>query len=67
MALYDLTNDPFDAEKGRWREAHKRRDKEIDGMRVNRTSIYATSFQSSAKKAKMRSRDMQIGRILEIH
>ncbi len=40
MALYDLTNDPFNVEKGRLREAHKRRDKEIDDMRINRTSMY---------------------------
>ena len=31
-ALYNLTNDPYEIEKGRLREAHKRRDKEIDDM-----------------------------------
>jgi hypothetical protein len=29
VALYDLTIDPFDMEKGRLRETHKRHDKEI--------------------------------------
>jgi hypothetical protein len=51
VALYDLTNDPFDAEKGRWREAHKRRDKEIDGMRDNRTSIYAYLISKLSKES----------------
>jgi len=39
-ALYDLTNDPHEVEKSRLREAHKRRDKEIDDMRMDRTSMY---------------------------
>jgi len=40
-SLYDLTNDRYDVEKGRLREAHKHRDKEINDMRVDRTSMYA--------------------------
>jgi hypothetical protein len=40
-SLYDLTNDRYDVEKGRLREAHKHRDKEIHDMRVDRTSMYA--------------------------
>jgi len=51
VALYDLTNDPFDAEKGRWREAHKRRDKEIDDMRVDRTSMYAYLISKLSKES----------------
>jgi cupin superfamily acireductone dioxygenase involved in methionine salvage len=31
-SLYDLTNDQYDVEKGRLREAHKHRDKEINDM-----------------------------------
>jgi len=52
-SLFDLTNDRYDVEKGRLREAHKHRDKEIHDMRVDRTSMYAY----------MRSRDMLIGPI----
>jgi hypothetical protein len=40
-ALYDLTNDPHEVEMSRLWEAHKRRDKEIDDMRIDCTSMYA--------------------------
>jgi hypothetical protein len=38
-ALYDLTNDPHEVEKGRLRKAYERRDKEVDDMRIDRTSM----------------------------
>jgi hypothetical protein len=34
-ANYNLANDPYDVEKVRLREAHKRRDKEIVDMKVD--------------------------------
>jgi len=51
MALYDLTNDPHDVEKGRLREAHKRRDKETDDMRIDRTSMYAYLISKLSKES----------------
>jgi hypothetical protein len=41
ITQYKLTNDPYDIEKGRLREAHKRRDKEIDNMKTDRISMFA--------------------------
>jgi hypothetical protein len=38
-ALYDLMNDPYDVERERLREAHKRRDKEIDDIHIDHMSM----------------------------
>jgi hypothetical protein len=38
--LYDLKNDPYEINWGRLREAYKRRDEEIDDMRVDHTSRF---------------------------
>jgi len=51
IALYDLTNDPFNVEKGKLREMHKRRDKEIDDMRIDRTSMYAYLISKLSKES----------------
>jgi hypothetical protein len=51
MALYDSTNDPHDIEKGRLREAQKRRDKEIDDMHIDRTSMYAYLISKLSKES----------------
>jgi hypothetical protein len=50
--LHDVTNDPYDIEKGRPMEAHKRREKKIY-MCVDRTSMYAylISILSTSKVA----------------
>jgi hypothetical protein len=40
-ALYNPTNDPHEIEKGRLRKAHKSWDKEIDDMRIDRTSMFS--------------------------
>jgi len=50
-ADYNLANDPHDIEKGRLREAHKRRDKEVDDMRVDRTSMYAYLLSKLSKES----------------
>jgi hypothetical protein len=50
-ALYNLTNDPYEIEKGRLREAHKRRDKEIDDMRIDRTSMFAYLISKLSKES----------------
>ena len=50
-ADYDLANDPHDIEKGLLREAHKRRDKEVDDMRVDRTSMYAYLLSKLSKES----------------
>lgn len=49
--LYDLTNDPHDVEKVRLREAYKHRDKEVDDMRVDRTSMYAYLISKLSKES----------------
>jgi hypothetical protein len=41
LKQYNLANDLYEIEKGRLREAYKRQDKEIDDMRVDRTSMFA--------------------------
>jgi hypothetical protein len=48
---FDLANDPHDIEKTRLREAHKRRDKEVDDMRVDRTSMYAYLLSKLSKES----------------
>ena len=50
-SLYDLTNDRYDVEKGRLREAHKHRDKEINDMQVDRTSMYAYLISKLSKES----------------
>jgi hypothetical protein len=50
-SLYDLTNDHYDVEKGRLREAHKHRDKEINDMQVDRTSMYAYLISKLSKES----------------
>jgi hypothetical protein len=51
MVLYDLTNDPYDVEKARLREAYKRQDKEIDDMRIDCTSMYAYLISKLSKES----------------
>jgi hypothetical protein len=51
IAEFDLKNDPHEIEKGRLREAHKRRDKEIDDMRIERTSMYAYLISKLSKES----------------
>lgn len=42
MLDYDISlMDPYDIKKGRLQEAHKRKDKEINDMIVDRTVMYA--------------------------
>jgi hypothetical protein len=48
---FDLANDPHDIEKTRLREAHKRRDKEVGDMRVDRTSMYAYLLSKLSKES----------------
>jgi hypothetical protein len=50
-ALYDLTNDPHDVKKARLQEAHKHRDKEIDDMKVDRTSMFAYLISKLSKES----------------
>jgi len=50
-SLYDLTNDRYDVEKGRLREAHKYRDNKINDMRVDRTSMYAYLISKLSKES----------------
>jgi hypothetical protein len=47
---FDLANDPHEIEKTRLREAHKRRDKEIDDMWVDQTSMYAYMLSKLSKE-----------------
>jgi hypothetical protein len=51
LADFDLANDTNDIEKTRLREAHKRRDKEIDDMRVDRTSMFAYLLSKLSKES----------------
>jgi hypothetical protein len=48
---FNLQNDPHDIEKGRLREAHKRRDKEIDDMQIDRTSMFAYIISKLSKES----------------
>jgi len=50
-ALFDLTNDPHEIEEGRLKEALKRRDKEIDDMNIDRTSMYAYLLSKLSKES----------------
>jgi len=48
---FNLQSDPHDIEKGRLREAHKRRDKEIDDMQIDRTSMFAYIISKLSKES----------------
>jgi hypothetical protein len=61
-SLYDMKNDPYEINKGRLREAHKRRGKELDDMRVDCTSMFAFIISSIARKVLMKFRDRRNGR-----
>jgi len=50
-ADYDLGNDPYEVERVRFREAHKRRDKEIDDMKVDRSSMFAYLISKLSKES----------------
>jgi hypothetical protein len=50
-ALYELKNDPYKINRGRLREAYKRRDKELDDMRVDRTSMFTFIVSSLSKES----------------
>jgi hypothetical protein len=50
-SLYDLTNDHYDVDKERLREAHKHRDKEINDMQVDHTSMYAYLISKLSKES----------------
>jgi hypothetical protein len=49
--LFNLSNDPHDIEKGRLKEAHKHRDKEINDMKIDRTSMYAYLISKLSKES----------------
>jgi len=51
ISLYDLTNDPYDVEKARLREAYKHRNKDVNNMRVDRTSMYAYLISKLSKES----------------
>jgi hypothetical protein len=51
VAGYNLASDPHDIEKARLREAHKRRDKEIDDMKVDRISMFAYIISKLSKES----------------
>jgi hypothetical protein len=50
-SLYDLNNDPHEIEKGRLREAHKRGNKEIDDMKIDRISLYTYLLSKLSKES----------------
>jgi hypothetical protein len=50
-SLFDLSNDPHKIEKERLREANKRRDKEINYMRIDRISMYAYLLSKLSKES----------------
>jgi hypothetical protein len=49
--LLDPNNDPHEIEEGRLREVHKRRDKEINDMRIDRISMYAYLLSKLSKES----------------
>jgi hypothetical protein len=51
MSLYDLTIDLYDVEKVRLGGAYKCRDKEIDDMRIDWTSMYAYLIPKLSKES----------------
>jgi hypothetical protein len=50
-SLYDLMNDQFEIEKARLKETHKRRDKEINDMRIDRTAMFAYIISKLSKES----------------
>jgi hypothetical protein len=50
-SLYDLTNDPQDIKKCRLREAYRRRDKEMDDMRIDRTAMFPYLISKLSKES----------------
>jgi hypothetical protein len=50
-ADYNLAKDPYEVEKVRFRENHKRRDKEIDDMKVDRPSMFAYLISKLSKES----------------
>jgi len=50
-AMYNITNDPHKIEKGQLCEAHKRRDKEIDNMQIDITSMFAYLISKLSKES----------------
>jgi len=49
--VFNLSNDPHDIEKGRLKEAHKHRDKEINDMKIDRTSMFAYLISKLSKES----------------
>jgi hypothetical protein len=49
--MFNLTNDPYEIEKGRLREAHKQQYKEVDDMQKDRTSMYAYIISKLSKES----------------
>jgi len=51
VTLYNFSNDPYNVKKTRLKEAYKRRDKEVDDMRIDRTSMYAYLISKLSKES----------------
>jgi hypothetical protein len=51
VADFNLANDPYDVEKSRLCEAHKRKDKEINDMRIDRPSMLAYLISKISKES----------------
>ncbi len=49
--LYNITNDPHDIKKGRLKEAYKMRDKEVNDMRIDKTSMYPYLLSKLSKES----------------
>jgi hypothetical protein len=48
---FNLMSDPHEIEKGRLREVHKRRDKEIDDMKIDRMSMFTYIVSKLSKES----------------
>jgi hypothetical protein len=48
---FDLRNDPHEINKGRLKEAYKHRDKEINDMKIDRTSMFAYLISKLSKES----------------
>ncbi len=51
ITQFNLTSDPHEIEKGHLREAHKRRDKEIDDMKIDRMSKFTYIVSKLSKES----------------
>jgi hypothetical protein len=51
VADFNLANDPYDVEKIRLWEGHKRRDKEVDDMKVDRLSMFSYLISKMSKES----------------